>query len=568
MVGTGSSVFNSYKSIATKIEYLESNLIDSSTTVNVIDGSNSDFVLERGTLLNASGSTATISDLKVYVNGLEKIVSGLETGTYARINQTDGISAIEESITVDNIVDSNEIPSAGFLYLGNPSGQLKREKIYYSSYSSGIFGGLARGINGTVPTKWVDNTIVEIVGLVTLDSAPVEDSQVFVEYKYSGDAVDRSRSNYELSITNYEFLDSTDSANTGWELDTSTIGTSGSGQMVTDLIGQTALMKVRGTEISVTMQTSTTEGTTALFVIDEGTANEKNVFVDTSSTNEIQKIKSLAISLSDELHTIRLVNLKSQTLAIDALQTNGHVPILKSASSNEIFYTDPITDLNPLTSGEGIVNDVFYWDTLGERIENGELGDKRTNLLASLNATQTAMIVENVDHLADSGVIQIGDEQIKYNAKASDGVTGKLLNLERGYNNTTATNHFISDNEEIISTYSASDTKIYLYDTTKENIDNNWRFDQTKSWYSESSSEYRCPNGYQDSGAQKCTRAFPEVALVVANTRLYVYDAESKELWMAFRSVNYGPYFTGDSGKQVTGAFAENGKILVSARQD
>lgn len=186
------------------------------------DGSNTNFYLENGGLLNSSGSTATNSDLKAYVNGIETTVSSTKAGTYARVNDTSWISEIEESITVDSIINESEIPSSGFLYLGNPSGHLKREKVYYSSYSGGTFSGLKRGIcvqNNhycSTPTKWDNNTIVEIVGSVTLASAPVEDTDLWIEYSYSGDAVDRSRSSTNYQLPTINFLDNTEGLTTAW----------------------------------------------------------------------------------------------------------------------------------------------------------------------------------------------------------------------------------------------------------------------------------------------------------------------------------------------------------------
>lgn len=89
--------------------------------------------------------------------------------------------------------------------------------------------------------------------------------------------------------------------------------------------------------------------------------SEKTVIVDSSKSNNIAKVKSLATNLLDDLHTIRLVNLENKTLALDAMQFNGHAPILKKAASKEVLYQTPVADLNPLTMGEGKVNDVFYW---------------------------------------------------------------------------------------------------------------------------------------------------------------------------------------------------------------
>ncbi len=76
---------------------------------------------------------------------------------------------------------------------------------------------------------------------------------------------------------------------------------------------------------------------------------------------------------------------------------------------------------------------------------------------------------------------------------------------------------------------------VFIYDTAKDSVNNSWRSDNTKSWYTEASSVTRCPNGYQASGEEKCTRDFPEIAILVGtDTNLYIYDAESQEIWMRF----------------------------------
>lgn len=81
---------------------------------------------------------------------------------------------------------------------------------------------------------------------------------------------------------------------------------------------------------------------------------------------------------------------------------------------------------------------------------------------------------------------------------------------------------------------------VFIYDAKKDSVNENWKNDNTKSWYLESSSATRCPNGYQETGLQKCTRNFPEVAIIVASDlHVYIYDAESNELWMDFENGDF-----------------------------
>lgn len=110
---------------------------------------------------------------------------------------------------------------------------------------------------------------------------------------------------------------------------------------------------------------------------------------------------------------------------------------------------------------------------------------------------------------------------------------------------------------------------VFIYDTKKDSIDDTWRSNSSKSWHTEASSETRCPNGYQESGAEKCTRDFPEVALIVAtNDNLYIYDAESQERWMRFDSnedvsSSSTVYYTNE-GAYANSLFALNSQIYVA----
>ncbi|MBU1130486.1 LamG domain-containing protein, partial [Patescibacteria group bacterium] len=156
------------------------------------------------------------ASVNAYVNGLEVSIDSVKAGTYARLNDSDGITQISSQFAVGSIQNKNEIPAAGFLFLGNPTGNLKREKVYYSSYSSNVFSGLKRGIDGTVPGNWTDGTIVEIAGTLTLASAPTDGSDLFVKYNYSGDAIDRSRGTYNIEHGTISFLDTAMKASDGW----------------------------------------------------------------------------------------------------------------------------------------------------------------------------------------------------------------------------------------------------------------------------------------------------------------------------------------------------------------
>ncbi|MFH0834625.1 MAG: LamG-like jellyroll fold domain-containing protein, partial [Patescibacteria group bacterium] len=298
-------------------------------------------IFENRTLANS---------VSAFVNGRGVTVASANAGSFARINFADGISPIDTSFTADSIVDASAIPSSGFLWLGNPGSQFKREKVYYGSYSAGTFSDLKRGVDGTTAGAWGDNTIVEVVGAITLASAPDIDSDLFVQYEFSGDVVDRD---HATSNTEHEtlFLDETEGSSTGWAKS----GTDS--DKITTVGGQTVLAKLRGTEISAVLDFVATSGGVSQFTLDEGTRNEKRILVDSGDTTALEKIKSLATNFADGLHSLRVVaNIFAGETHFSALIANGHAPILVPAASSEVEYAEPLADLNPEETPENYIN--------------------------------------------------------------------------------------------------------------------------------------------------------------------------------------------------------------------
>ncbi len=288
------------------------------------------------------------NSVEAYVDGVAVAVTSAQAGSFARIDSPEGISAAATSFRVDSISAADQIPSSGFLWLGNPSAQFKREKVYFGEYSGGTFSNLKRGIDGTVAGDFGDQTIVEIAGAVTLAQAPAKNSDLFVKYNFAGDAVERDSSDSESSIF---FLDEANDVATGW----AKIGTDS--DRSTALVGQTAFAKLRGTEISAVLDQALDNGGVTQFVLDEGTRTEKSLLVDASKTTETDKIKSLATGLTDALHTLRIVaNIaagKNSTASartwISAFLANGHTPLFAPSASSTIAYANPLADLNPET---------------------------------------------------------------------------------------------------------------------------------------------------------------------------------------------------------------------------
>jgi hypothetical protein len=375
---------------------------------------------------------------------------------------------------------------------------------------------------------------------------------------------------------------------------------SGGGAVYTTVPGQNAFGTFYGPSLTSLVGHSGLSGISnsgVTWIIDEGQGDEQRV--DSRLRGNDRVMTNIASNLSNDWHTYRIITQgKGQgSISLDAIKTSGSAPIFKSLSLQEITYEEPVADLAPELTPDAVVdtavgvnsrkiNTVYFWDTTGGSplSQRGAGGDLRANLITNLSIDANEIVVESVQGLPNSGVVQIDSEKIKYDTKVSDGVVAKLINLTRGYENTTPAVHTTASSEKVISGIpSARD--VYLYDTSMDSrLRGNdsggsgngggsaWRNDSSKSWYTESSSATRCPNGYQDTGVQKCTKSFPEVAIIVgASDHLYIYEAESMELWMDFvlsNSIGVN-WVTGNMlsglGASIKSVFALNGEIYVGA---
>jgi hypothetical protein len=114
-------------------------------------------------------------------------------------------------------------------------------------------------------------------------------------------------------------------------------------------------------------------------------------------------------------------------------------------------------------------------------------------------------------------------------------------------------------------------TDIYFYDTTKDSASTSWRFDNTKSWYTETINHpYSTCNIATDT---RCgTQYFPEKAYIVATaSNVYIFDAQENAMWMKFSSnggasgASYLLYAF--SGNTITSTYMLNGKLYVGVGQ-
>jgi len=710
------------------------------------DGSLDDLAIWDRALTAAEIETIYEGNTKAFINGIEQPVNSVSAGTYARVNNIAGLANIALTLVVDTIGDTTAIAPTGFLYLGNPSGQRLREKVYYSAWNgTDTFTLEARGLGDTTPVAWADNTIIEVVGSVTLATAPAAGADIYLDYSYSGDALDRSRgdtSNEDRIL----FLDKNENAATGWQAsedldaetkllihsdtiggsttftDSSTSGhaitpvgnvshsadqkkfgdssmyfdgtgdyltvpdsadgtfgtddftidawvnptaasmfqkgvislngTNGQGgallfgysddgnnwrmfissdgvnwdmaaaqsagsvskntwqhlaltrsgntfyyfkdgvlgstwtstaaihdpisslhigkttndfegyldevritkgkarwtadftppatptltpAVATEAASQTAIVKLRGTQISTVLEAAAQSAGTTQFVIDEGTARERQVLIDPSSTSVTQITKELAGDLTHELHSVRLVagaggDLGQIFTSVRGWTKNGYQPVLKQDSSVELVELAPVIDLVPeeipvpaevTTTGTGtelaidgnLIHDVAYLNT-ADLFETGTI-DK--TLTADITSTASTLVVTAADlatlnAFADTGMLQIDSETIYFDSSSKDTATLKatLFGLQRGYNNTTAAAHTLGATVRLPAATS-------------------WTHDDTTSWYT-----LKAGGGWFGVGA--VDGSFPAAAkLIAGESGLQIIDAADDTLWMDFQ---------------------------------
>jgi len=115
---------------------------------------------------------------------------------------------------------------------------------------------------------------------------------------------------------------------------------------------------------------------------------------------------------------------------------------------------------------------------------------------------------------------------------------------------------------------------VFYYDTTKDSVSTSWRFDSTKSWYTETK-DATCStiSNFTTAGgsADRCgSSEFPEKALIATtSSSLYVYDAENNSPWMRFDTGGgTAPASMNLVGNdtQITSVYGLNGKVYLSGR--
>ena len=177
-----SEVGEAYNSVAHRLEHLQAFETTTNNFLNLQDGSNKDFGLERGALKSA----------QFFEQGQE-VSASVQKGSFALL-KTD-LTKAATTLTIEGALQAAEIPtSKGILYLG--AANAPREKIYYTGYNSTTktFSGLTRGLGATVAGNFAAGAVVEIAGKATFAEAPAKDAEVFAVYQFSGDVLDRARS--------------------------------------------------------------------------------------------------------------------------------------------------------------------------------------------------------------------------------------------------------------------------------------------------------------------------------------------------------------------------------------
>ncbi len=457
---SGSEVYNSYHSIARK--YKE----DLSDQVG--NGSTTTFFLERGLILQEAYA-------KVLDDTVEATISSIKEGTFCRTNGA--ISATDTTIVVDSWTNAeSEIDiNGGYLWIGGVN-SLWRKKIEYSAYDAGT-NTFTVANSGTVGEDFVDNTIIEVCGTVTLSAAPAEDSVIEAYYYYSGDSVDRE---YGGEIETFDsilclskrvnknlWLDITGNGDTGWCLYPYNFH-SGSQSIYSRAKGQTNLFNTNKSNIIASLREDTSFGISQL-IINQGTKNEKCILIDVyNSSNTFQNLYLLVNGLPR-------VSILRTIIGVD-----------KNASSSGYYnFTEAFTassqyDLTKDALNSNDVNCVFDYSAI--RVVDGQLDydkDKSGNLqlAEALDATEQEIDIDtdtaaDLDRLGRPyGIIKVDSEFIYYeDIDFTSSTTATLHNCKRGYlaelTGGTAATH-------------TDDTAIQLVGA--------WRNNQTamnQSWYS------------------------------------------------------------------------------------
>lgn len=180
---------------------------------------------------------------------------------------------------------------------------------------------------------------------------------------------------------------------------------------------QTALAKLRGTELSAIVTTNGVIGETVEFVIDEGTPQELN-FIFTNETEVAEeKIISLATNLTDDLHTVRAVTTDS-VVQLHAFLFNGTKPLLVAETVNDLIYEAPVVDLSPETTPDNEVAGAVSGNTENTKLliqsqaENGS-----TEFFDSSTSEHTINAFGNVQHVTVSN--PIGESAIWFDGEGS-----------------------------------------------------------------------------------------------------------------------------------------------------
>lgn len=276
-------------------------------------------------------------------------------------------------------MESNIDTGGGYLTIGWPGSMRSGEIAEYSSYdpASNTFTISRRGVQGTVPTAWPNNTPVKVGGTVSLSSAPASGSKLVASYNHAGDDLERDRAEMDAKMYRVNWLDITGAASTGWA-STSAVNRSGLNQMTTQVAGQTAIGYFYGTFMDSIFSGDPTNGGVAAYVIDEGTAYERRVRSDQNTTITNQAYAQIAGGLSDGYHTFRFIG------GIDETNAGSN-----KYSTFDAYISGVKADLGQSDANAGddetldsnYVNKVFYWPAWNDLDNASSTYDPQTVLL-------------------------------------------------------------------------------------------------------------------------------------------------------------------------------------------
>ncbi|PIN75193.1 hypothetical protein COV22_00925, partial [Candidatus Woesearchaeota archaeon CG10_big_fil_rev_8_21_14_0_10_47_5] len=303
-----------------------------------------------------------------------------------------------------------------------------------------------------------------------------------------------------------------------------------------------------------------------------GFASHAGIFIEEGTTNEIYN-PSFENNASFSLNwywfnysaQVNITNTNINALeagspvvvTVDTDRLNDRGLLLTNASDLRIAYINS-SELVILKSYIQLENNSFSYDTriyfrLRQDLASGSSDSNYYLLFANPDATYYKASDADAFAFNDSGspIIAAPLDKDTFNLAGSEGSSSDDGGSGAEQGNLTGDVEYKAF-DLILRSYNITMSginDIYVYDTAKDTISDDWRCNSSLSWYTEPESSTR--------GARRC---FPRKALIAVNdTNLVIYDTADMMAWMIFGNK------TGSmlEASELSSVFALNGKVYV-----